>query len=140
MVAAVAPSAAAVVAVDVLPDAARTAANIAACVLRGVLAGVLIAAGGALVHAGFALTLVVLRLVRAALAEYLRRVLPAVAGIMTALKDILMRALRGPGQLPSALRAGIVAAAIKSDALRDREGLFAYGALDLRRDFSRGAV
>ena len=90
MVAAVAPSAAAIVAVDVFADADRTAADIAACVLSGVLAGVLLAAGRAGVHTRLTLALVVLRLIRAALAEYLRRVLLAVAGIVPTFKNVLM--------------------------------------------------
>ena len=86
--------------------------------LRGVLTGVLLAAGGAFVYARLTITLVVLRLVRAALAEYLRRVLLAVAGIVAALKNVLMRALLCAGQLRSALRAGVVIAAVKGYALR----------------------
>ena len=140
MVAAVAPSAAAELTVIVLTDADRSAADIAACMLYGVLTGVLLAAGKALVHARLALALVVLRLVRAAFTEYFRRMLLAVAGIVAALKDILMRALLRAFQLPSAFRAGIVIAAVEGDALRDSKALAAHGALDLRGDLRLGAV
>ena len=90
MVAAVAPSAAAEVAVDVFTDADGITADVAACVLRSIRTGVLFAAGETVVYACFTLALVMLRFVWTALAEYLCRVLLAVAGIVSTFKNVLM--------------------------------------------------